>query len=289
MSNQRQRSNRPSKAKQTRQGRQSKNTQNKKETQHYHHPENTSEPLLEGEIVFGRHVIMKIFTEAKQVNKLFLQKNLSGPGIQDIIHLAKQQGVVLVEVPKSKLDELTNGQNHQGIVATLPAYDYQTLEDCFELATSRQEDPFFIILDGIEDPHNLGSIIRTAEATGVHGVIIPKRRAVGLTGVVAKTSAGAIEKVPVVRVTNISQTIENLQAKGVWVFATAMDGQDMRQWNSKGPIALIIGNEGQGVSSKVQAKADGTITIPMTGTIQSLNASVAAGVLMYEVARNRLL
>ncbi|HFI0464219.1 TPA: 23S rRNA (guanosine(2251)-2'-O)-methyltransferase RlmB [Streptococcus suis] len=288
MSNQRQRSNRPSKAKQTRQGRQPKDTHNKKETQHYH-PENTSEPFLEGEIVFGRHVIMKIFTEAKQVNKLFLQKNLSGPGIQDIIHLAKQQGVVLVEVPKSKLDELTNGQNHQGIVATLPAYDYQTLEDCFELATSRQEDPFFIILDGIEDPHNLGSIIRTAEATGVHGVIIPKRRAVGLTGVVAKTSAGAIEKVPVVRVTNISQTIENLQAKGVWVFATAMDGQDMRQWNSKGPIALIIGNEGQGVSSKVQAKADGTITIPMTGTIQSLNASVAAGVLMYEVARNRLL
>lgn len=288
MSNQRQRSNRPSKAKQTRQGRQPKDTHNKKETQQYH-PENTSEPLLEGEIVFGRHVIMKIFTEAKQVNKLFLQKNLSGPGIQDIIHLAKQQGVVLVEVPKSKLDELTNGQNHQGIVATLPAYDYQTLEDCFELATSRQEDPFFIILDGIEDPHNLGSIIRTAEATGVHGVIIPKRRAVGLTGVVAKTSAGAIEKVPVVRVTNISQTIENLQAKGVWVFATAMDGQDMRQWNSKGPIALIIGNEGQGVSSKVQAKADGTITIPMTGTIQSLNASVAAGVLMYEVARNRLL
>lgn len=288
MSNQRQRSNRPSKAKQTRQGRQPKDTHNKKETQQYHHPENTSEPLLEGEIVFGRHVIMKIFTEAKQVNKLFLQKNLSGPGIQDIILLAKQQGVVLVEVPKSKLDELTNGQNHQGIVATLPAYDYQTLEDCFELATSRQEDPFFIILDGIEDPHNLGSIIRTAEATGVHGVIIPKRRAVGLTGVVAKTSAGAIEKVPVVRVTNISQTIENLQAKGVWVFATAMDGQDMRQWNSKGPIAIIIGNEGQGVSSKVQAKADGTITIPMTGTIQSLNASVAAGVLMYEVARNRL-
>lgn len=243
---------------------------------------------MDAEIVFGRHVVMKIFKESKQVNKLFVQKNLAGTGVQDILKLAKQQQVVIVEVPKTKLDELSNGENHQGFVATLPAYEYQTLEDCFQLAEERQEDPFFMILDGIEDPHNLGSILRTAEATGVHGVIIPKRRAVGLTGVVAKTAAGALEKVPVVRVTNISQTIEQLQAKGIWVFATDMQGQDMRQWNTQGPIAIIIGNEGQGVSAKVLSKADGTITIPMTGTIQSLNASVAAAVLMYEVARHRL-
>ncbi|MBK0347978.1 23S rRNA (guanosine(2251)-2'-O)-methyltransferase RlmB [Aerococcaceae bacterium zg-ZJ1578] len=231
---------------------------------------------------------MKIFKERKQINKLFIQKGLTGTGVQDILKLVKQQGVVVSEVPKTKLDEMTNNANHQGVVVTLPAFEYQTLEDCFALAESRQEAPFFLILDGIEDPHNLGSIIRTAEATGVHGVIIPKRRAVGLTGIVAKTSAGSIENVPVVRVTNISQVIEQLQSKGVWVFATAMSGEDMRTWNSQGSIALIIGNEGQGVSPKVQAAADGIVTIPMTGTTQSLNASVAAGVLMYEVARHRL-
>ncbi|MFK8198430.1 23S rRNA (guanosine(2251)-2'-O)-methyltransferase RlmB [Tuanshanicoccus lijuaniae] len=240
------------------------------------------------EIFYGRHVVMKIFKERKQINKLFIQKGLTGSGIQDILKTVKQQGIVISEVPKSKLDEMTNNANHQGVVVTLPAFDYQTLDDCFALAEARQESPFLLILDGIEDPHNLGSIIRTAEATGVHGVIIPKRRAVGLTGVVAKTSAGSIENVPVVRVTNITQVIEQLQSKGVWVFATAMAGEDMRTWNSKGSIALIIGNEGQGVSPKVQAAADGIVTIPMTGTTQSLNASVAAGVLMYEVARHRL-
>lgn len=243
---------------------------------------------FENELVFGRHVVMKIFKEAKQVNKLFIQKNISSPTIADIIKLAKQQQVVIVEVPKTKLDEMTQNENHQGIAATLPAYPYQTLEDCFSLASSRQEDPFFLVLDGVEDPHNLGSIIRTAEATGVHGIIIPKRRAVGLTGIVAKTSAGAIEKVPVVRVTNISQTIDLLKEKGIWVFATDMNGQDMRHWNNRGPIALIIGNEGQGISKNVMSKSDEIVTIPMTGTIQSLNASVAAAVLMYEVARHRI-
>lgn len=243
---------------------------------------------LENELVFGRHVVMKIFKEAKQVNKLFIQKNISNPAITDIINLAKQQKVVIVEVPKTKLDELTQNENHQGVVATLPAYRYQTLDDCFQLASTRKEDPFFLILDGIEDPHNLGSIIRSAEATGVHGIIIPKRRSVGLTGIVAKTSAGAIEKIPVVRVTNISQTIDLLKEKGIWVFSTAMKGKDMRQWNNHGAIALIIGNEGQGVSKNVMSKADEIITIPMTGTIQSLNASVAAAILMYEVARHRI-
>lgn len=249
---------------------------------HQRHQEDTSE------ILFGRHVVLKIFKERKQVNKLFIQKSLTGSGVQDILKLAKLLGVVINEVPKAKLDEMTDNANHQGVVITLPPFEYQELSDCFALAQSRQEAPFLLILDGIEDPHNLGSIIRTAEATGVHGIIIPKRRAVGLTGIVAKTSAGAIEQVPVVRVTNISQTIEQLKKQNVWVFATAMSGEDMRQWNTDGAIAIVIGNEGQGVSPNVIASCDGVVTIPMTGTTQSLNASVAAGVLMYEVARKRL-
>ena len=240
------------------------------------------------EIFFGKHVVFNIFKENKQVNKLFIQKGVSGQLIIDILELVKQQGVVYQEVPKSKLDELSNGGNHQGVVVTTPAFDYQNLEDIFALAEQRNEDPFILVLDGIEDPHNLGSILRTADAVGVHGVIIPKRRAVGLTGIVAKTSTGAIEHVPVVRVTNIAQAIDQLKEKGVWVFATAMDGQDMRSWNSKGAIALVIGNEGAGVSKLVEEKADETITIPMVGHVQSLNASVAAAVLMYEVARNRI-
>lgn len=240
------------------------------------------------EVLFGRHVVLKIFKEEKQINKLFIQKGLAGSGVKDILMLAKQLGVIYTEVPKSKLDELTDNGNHQGVAITMPPFEYKELEDCFKLAEERGEPPFIILLDGIEDPHNLGSIIRTAEATGVHGIIIPKRRAVGLTGVVAKTSAGSIENVPVVRVTNISQTIELLKQKGVWVFATAMSGEDMRSWNTAGAIAIVIGNEGQGVSQNVIAKCDGVVTIPMTGTNQSLNASVAAGVLMYEVARNRL-
>lgn len=242
----------------------------------------------ENEIFYGKHVVFNIFNEKRPVNKLFIQKGVSGKMITDILELVKQQGVLYQEVPKSKLDELTNGGNHQGVVATTPPVAYQTLEDCFNLAESRGEEPFILILDGIEDPHNLGSIIRTADAVGVHGVIIPKRRAVGLTGIVAKTSTGAIDHVPVVRVPNIVQTIEQLKAKGVWVFATAMAGEDMRQWNSAGAIALVIGNEGQGVSPLVESSADGTVTIPMTGHVQSLNASVAAAVMMYEVARKRL-
>lgn len=244
--------------------------------------------LEQEEVLFGRHVVFNIFNEEKQVNRFYLQKGISGGQIQAILKKVKEQGVVLQEVPKSKLDEMTQGANHQGVVVTLPPYEYKTLEDCFQLAKDKDEAPFFIILDGIEDPHNLGSILRTANAAGIHGVIIPKRRAVGLTGTVAKTSAGAIEHVPVVRVTNISQTIEQLKEKGVWVFASAMHGEDMRSWNTSGSIAIVIGNEGDGVSPLVEETSDGTVAIPMTGDIESLNASVAAAVLMYEVARHRL-
>ena len=240
------------------------------------------------EVVYGKHSVMEILKNSKQINKIFIQKNLSPKTLSDIMNIVKQQGILYQEVPKAKLDEMTQEANHQGIVATVPPFDYQTLEDCFNLAQERQEAPFLLVLDGIEDPHNLGSILRTADAVGVHGVIIPKRRAATLTGVVAKTSTGAIEHVPVVRVTNLVQTIEQLQARGVWVFATDMQGQDMRQWNSQGAIAIVIGNEGHGVSQLVKQKVDGTVTIPMGGHVQSLNASVAAGILMYEVARHRL-
>lgn len=240
------------------------------------------------EFIFGKHAVLSHLQSEKQINKVFLQKGVEDNFKGSIMNLIRQQSLVYQSVPKSKLDDLTDGANHQGIVLAIPPYEYAELEDAFQLAESRKEHPFLIILDGIEDPHNLGSILRTAEATGVHGVIIPKRRAVGLTGVVAKTSTGAIEHVPVIRVTNLSQTIVQLKERGVWVFATDMAGEDMRQWNSQGSLAIVIGNEGQGVSELVAKSADGTVTIPMVGQVQSLNASVAAGVLMYEVARHRI-
>lgn len=240
------------------------------------------------EFLYGKHVIMNLLESKAQVNKIFLQKGISGQAITDILALVRQQGIVFQEVPKSKLDELTDNANHQGVVATVPPFAYSTLDDAFQLAESQGVPPFILILDGIEDPHNLGSIIRTADAAGVHGIIIPKRRAVGITGVVAKTSTGAIEHVPIIRVTNLSQTINELKERGVWIFATAMEGEDMRQWNSEGPIALVIGNEGQGVSQNILKNADGTVTIPMVGHVQSLNASVATAVLIYEVARHRI-
>lgn len=250
--------------------------------------ENNQEVSSQEEIIFGKHAVMETLKKNKGINKLFYQKGLADSKISSIIELVKNHGGIFQEVPKSKLDELTQGANHQGLVLTVPPFDYQTIEDCLALAESKGQPPFLLILDGIEDPHNLGSILRTADAFGVHGIIIPKRRAVGLTGIVAKTSTGAIEHVPVVRVANISQTIELLQNQGIWVFATDMAGEDVRQWNSQGPLAIVIGNEGQGVSPLVKQKADGIVTIPMVGHVQSLNASVAAGVLVYEVARHRM-
>ena len=243
---------------------------------------------LEAEILYGKHVVFEYLNEKKQINKLFLQKGVSGKQITDILNLVRQQKVIFQEVPKSKLDELTQNENHQGVVITVPPYEYQSIEDALSLASSKNEDPFIILLDELEDPHNLGSILRTADAVGVHGVIIPKRRSVGLTGIVAKTSTGALEHVPVIRVTNMVQTIEKLKEKGIWVFASDMKGEDMRSWNSSGPIGIIIGNEGRGISQNVKKAADGIVTIPMVGHVQSLNASVAASILMYEVARHRI-
>lgn len=251
------------------------------------HEVNQSEEV--SDFVAGRMPVIELLKGKRDVNKLFMQSDLSGEKINEIMSLAKKKGVTIQSVPKSKLDMLSDGTLHQGVLAAVSAHEYAELEDIFEKAQRQNEEPFILILDGIEDPHNLGSIIRTADATGVHGIIIPKRRAVGLTSVVAKTSTGAIEHVPVVRVTNIAQTIDSLKSRGVWVFATDMQGKSYTQWDVKGSLALVIGNEGKGVSRLVKEACDELLTIDMVGHVQSLNASVAAGVLMYEVLRGRRL
>ncbi|MDE1548580.1 23S rRNA (guanosine(2251)-2'-O)-methyltransferase RlmB [Jeotgalibaca sp. YN-L-12] len=239
------------------------------------------------DFVIGKHAVFETLQSDRDINKLFLQEGIGGGKIGEILELAKERQIQIQIVPKSKLDLLSDNGNHQGVMLATAAFQYATIDDLFEVAAAKGEDPFFLILDGIEDPHNLGSILRTADASGVHGVIIPKRRAVGLTGTVAKTSTGAIEHVPVVRVTNISRTIAELKEKGVWIFATDMEGQGYHQWDASLPLAVVIGNEGKGVSRLVKESADGTIHIPMRGHVQSLNASVAAGLIMYEVYRKR--
>lgn len=216
------------------------------------------------------------------INKVFIQAGLKADALNEIIKLAKKQNLIISQVPKSKLDLLADRQNHQGVVLAVAAYEYAELDDLFAAAKAKDEAPFFLILDGIEDPHNLGSIMRTADAAGVHGIIIPKRRAVQLTATVAKTSTGAIEYVPVVRVTNLAQTIAELKERGLWVFGTDMAGQDYRTWDAKGPTALVIGNEGKGISPLIKKACDGMLTIPMVGHVQSLNASVAASLLIYQ-------
>lgn len=216
------------------------------------------------------------------INKVFVQAGLKADALNEINKLAKKQNLIISQVPKSKLDLLADRQNHQGVVLAVAAYEYAELDDLFAAAKAKDEAPFFLILDGIEDPHNLGSIMRTADAAGVHGIIIPKRRAVQLTATVAKTSTGAIEYVPVVRVTNLAQTIAELKERGLWVFGTDMAGQDYRTWDAKGPTALVIGNEGKGISPLIKKACDGMLTIPMVGHVQSLNASVAASLLIYQ-------
>ncbi|QTU82926.1 23S rRNA (guanosine(2251)-2'-O)-methyltransferase RlmB [Carnobacteriaceae bacterium zg-C25] len=247
------------------------------------------EDAVDNDFVMGRVPVIELLKGNRDVNKLFIQSELSGEKINEILTLAKKKGIQVQSVPKTKLDTLSNHAVHQGVIATVAAHAYAQLEDIFEKAQQKGEEPFILILDGIEDPHNLGSIMRTADAVGAHGIIIPKRRAVSLTSVVAKTSTGAIEHVSVVRVTNLTQTIEELKKRGVWVFATDMQGTTYTQWNVKGALALVIGNEGKGVSRLVKESCDELLTIPMVGHVQSLNASVAAGILMYEVFRGRQL
>ena len=234
------------------------------------------------EFIIGRHPAVAALKSDQEINKVFIQKGLKTDAIAQIIKLAKERRLVISNVPKTKIDQMVDHQNHQGVALAVAAYKYATIDDLFANAAAHDEAPFFLILDELADPHNLGSILRTADAAGVHGLIIPKRRAVGLTSVVAKTSTGAIEHVPVARVTNLVQTANELKDRGVWLFGTDMQGTDYRRWDAKGPVALVIGNEGKGISSLLKKTCDEMLTIPMIGHVQSLNASVAASLLIYQ-------
>lgn len=244
-------------------------------------------PIESTEFVYGHHASVESLKSTQEINKVWLQTGLQDKIRNEITQLAKKKKLVIQQAPKSKLDELTDGGNHQGVVLSVAAFEYASIDDLFEQADKKGEAPFFVILDGIEDPHNLGSILRTADAAGVHGIIIPKRRAVQLTATVAKTSTGAIEHVPVARVTNLVNIVEELKKRNVWVFGTDMAGDDYRRWDANGAVALIIGNEGRGISPLLKKKIDGMVTIPMVGHVQSLNASVAASLLIYQGYNSR--
>lgn len=241
----------------------------------------------EPEFIIGRHPAVMALKSDQEINKVFIQKDLKADIIGQIVKLAKERHLVISNVPKNKLDQMTNHQNHQGVALAIAAYRYATIDDLFANAEKHDEAPFFLILDELADPHNLGSILRTADAAGVHGLIIPKRRSVGLTSVVAKTSTGAIEHVPVARVTNLVQTANELKERGLWLFGTDMQGTDYRHWDAKGPVALVIGNEGKGISPLLKKTCDEMLTIPMIGHVQSLNASVAASLLIYQGFNSR--
>ena len=238
------------------------------------------------DIVYGVHAVTESL-EANTGNKLYIQDDLRGKNVDAIKALAAEKKVSISWTPKKTLSDMTGGAVHQGFVLRVSEFAYSELSVIMDKA-ELEENPLVLILDGLNDPHNFGSILRTADATQLTGVIIPKHRAVGVTPVVAKTSTGAVEHIPIARVTNLSQTLDKLKEAGFWVFGTDMDGTPSHKWNTAGKVALIIGNEGKGISANIKKQVDEMITIPMSGHVQSLNASVAAAVLMYEVYRNRL-
>lgn len=236
----------------------------------------------------GRNPILEAFRAGKPVDRLYVLDGCRDGAVLTIKREAVKAGTVIKYVDKDRLDHMSPTGHHQGVIAITAAYEYSEVSDILKRAEEKGEDPFIIILDGIEDPHNLGAIIRTADQAGAHGVIIPKDRAVGLTASVARASAGALNFIPVAKVTNISRTIEELKEKGIWFVCAAMDGELMYDLNLTGPIGLVIGNEGSGVSRLVREKCDMTASIPMKGEIDSLNASVACGILSYEIVRRRM-
>ena len=239
------------------------------------------------DVIFGRNSVAEAIKSGRPLDSVMVARGDRSGSIPKIVADAKKAGIVIKEVDSKKLDFICGHNNHQGIAALGAVKEYSTIEDIFNTATERNEQPFIIICDEIEDPHNLGAIIRTAEAAGAHGVIIPKRRSASLSFTVTKTSAGAVEFMHVARVTNLPQTIEDLKKRGVWVYCADMDGEPFYKSDLKGAIALVIGSEGNGVGRLVKEKCDVTLSMPMKGQINSLNASVAAGILMYEVSRQR--
>lgn len=248
----------------------------------------TEEFTTEEFIIEGRNAVLEAFRAGKTIDKLYVQEGIKGGPVQSIIREAKKQDTIVNFVSRERLNQMSQEGRHQGVIAHAAAYEYAEVEDILKAAEEKGEPPFIFLLDGIEDPHNLGAIIRTANLAGAHGVIIPKRRASGLTAVVAKTSAGALNYTPVAKVTNLAATIEELKEKGLWFVCADMNGELMYRLNLKGPIGLVIGSEGDGVGRLVREKCDMVASIPMKGDIDSLNASVAAGVLAYEIVRQRL-
>lgn len=242
------------------------------------------------DIVIGRNAVTELLKSERDINKIYIQRGEKHGSINQILTLAKNKKVVVVETEKNKLDEMSgNSKNHQGIIAVVPPFEYSDIDEILEYAKSKNEDPFIVMLDGIEDVHNLGSIIRTAETAGAHGVIIPKRRGALVNATVSKTSAGAIEYMKVARVNNLNDAIQELKDNGLWIYGTDMDAKNY-YYNEKltGPICLVIGSEGFGMSSLVKKNCDVLIKIPMKGKVTSLNASVSAGITMYEVVKQRL-
>lgn len=237
----------------------------------------------------GRNAVIEAFRSGKTIDKVFILDGCQDGPIATIKREAKKHDTMIKFVAKERLDQMSETGKHQGVIAYAAAYEYAQVEDMLKLAEEKGEPPFLFLLDNIEDPHNLGAIIRTANLAGAHGVIIPKNRAVGLTATVARTSAGALNYTPVAKVTNLAKTIEELKKEGLWFVCADMGGTQMYQLDLKGPIGLVIGNEGEGVGRLVKEKCDFVASIPMKGDIDSLNASVAAGVLAYEIVRQRML
>lgn len=238
-------------------------------------------------IICGRNPVLEAVRSGREIDRLLVAHGVSGGSVTAIIAKCKARGILIKEISPQKLDYYCGGANHQGVAVMYAAEEYSTPEEILEVAKERNEKPFIIICDEIEDPHNLGAIIRTAEACGVHGIIIPKRRSASLNATVAKSASGALEYMKVARVTNIANTIDYLKENGVWVFGADMDGDNYTLTDFDTPCALVIGNEGKGIGAFTAKKCDGIVSLPMFGKINSLNASVAAGVLMYEVVRKR--
>lgn len=241
------------------------------------------------DLVYGRNAVLELLKSSKDINKIFIEYGEKHGSIHEIIAKAKESRIVTVEVEKTKLDSMTK-ENHQGVIAIVPPFNYCEIEDILEVAKQRQETPFVLLLDGIEDPHNLGAIIRTAETAGVHGIIIPKRRSASVNSTVSKVSAGAITHMKVARVSNLNEAIRTLKEQGLWIIGT--DGEAKTNYyeqNLTGPIGLIIGSEGFGMSKLLKENTDILVKIPMKGQITSLNASVAAGIVMYEVVKQNLM
>lgn len=239
--------------------------------------------------IIGRNPVLEAIRSGRSIDKILVKKGKYEGSIVPIIKKAKDAGIIIQETDKAKLDAVVDGGNHQGVIAYVSAYEYSTVKDILDAAKEKSEPPFVIICDRITDPHNLGAILRSANCVGAHGVIIPKRNSVGLNSIVAKTSAGAIEYTLVAKVTNIASTIDELKKEGLWIAAADMDGEEMYKIDLKGALGLVIGSEGEGVGRLVKEKCDFIASIPMSGEISSLNASVAAGVLMYEAHRQRTL